>query len=265
MRRDGVRTRARAGVAAATRLLYLRLAHQQLRSPLAVVNLLIALFFLAVYQGAFGHARVISGLVGGSFLRFILPVTILNASISGTSAGQLLVADLESGYLRRLLTMPIPRTALVLAPMLVGATSVLAQAAVVAAVGIALGASSVTGALGWLVVLALALLWGLAFAGYSVASGLLAGNAAAAQTATFIFFPLTFLAPTFLPRADLEGWLRIASDANPTTYVLEGMRAVLIDGWQAGRLAVAFAVVATMCALTLAWAARVALRQTSRR
>ncbi|HLH65129.1 MAG TPA: ABC transporter permease [Solirubrobacteraceae bacterium] len=258
-------TQTPAGTLRATALLYRRLARQQLRSPLSAVNLLIALFFLAVYDGAFGHAGAINALVGGSFLRFILPVTILNASISGTSAGQLLVADLEAGYLRRLLTMPISRTSLVLAPMLVGASSVIAQAAVVELLGIALGAGSATGAAGWLVVLALALLWGLAFAGYSVASGLLAGNAAAAQTATFIFFPLTFLAPTFLPLSDLEGWLRIASYANPTTYVLEGMRSVLIHGWQPGRLAIAFAVVAAMCALTLLWAARTALRQTSRR
>lgn len=251
-------------VADGTRALYGRLLRQQMRSPLTALNLVLALFFLAVYTGAFGSSASIDDLVGGSFLRFILPVTILNAAIAGASAGQLLVADLESGYLRRLLTLPVPRIAVVLAPMLVGATLVVVQAALVVVLGIALGADSVTGAAGWLAVLGLALLWGVAFAGYAVATGLLAGNAAAAQTATFVFFPLTFLAPTFLPREQLTGWLETVSALNPTTYVLEAMRGVLIDGWQAGELAVGFAVAAALAVLALWWASRVAARVTAR-
>jgi len=45
----------------------------------------------------------------------------------------------------------------------------------------------------------------MAFAGYAVATGLLAGNAAAAQAATFVFFPLVFLAPTFMPARTTPG------------------------------------------------------------
>lgn len=248
----------------ATRLLYGRLLRQELRNPLTLVNLAIALFFLAVYVGAFGDAGGIERLVGGDYLTFVLPVTVLNAAIAGTAAGQTLVQDLEGGYLRRLLALPIPRSAIVLAPMLIGATQVLAQAALVAALGILLGADSATGAGGWLVVLGLALLWGLAFAGYSVATGLLAGNAAAAQTASFAFFPLIFLAPTFLPREQLQGWLEVAAAANPTTYVLEAMRAVLLDGWDGGRIALGVGVVAGLGVLSLMWAGRVALRFTAR-
>jgi ABC-type multidrug transport system permease subunit len=175
------------------------------------------------------------------------------------------VADLESGYLRRLLSLPVARSALVLAPMLLGATLVVVQASLVLAVGVLVGADLEAGAGGALVILALALLWGLAFGGYSVATGLLAGNAAGAQTAVFVFFPLTFLAPTFLPRDQLQGWLETASAANPTTYVLEAMRSVLIDGWDAGVLAAGFGVVAALCALSLLWATRVAGRITARR
>ncbi len=250
--------------ASQTRLLFGRLLRQQLRSGLTYGNLVISLFFLAVYVGAFGEAGAIERLTGADFLTFILPVTILNASIAGSSAGQVLVADLESGYLRRLLTLPVSRVALVLAPMLVGAVLVGAQAVLVLALGLALGAEVAAGAGGLLVVLALALLWGLAFAGYSVATGLLTGNAAAAQFATFLFFPLIFVAPTFLPREALEGWLETAAAFNPTTYVLEGMRALLIDGWDLGPVALAAGVIGVLCLLSLWWAARVATRTTAR-
>jgi len=173
-----------------------------------------------------------------------------------------LVADLESGYLRRLLTLPVSRVALVLAPMLVGAVLVLAQA--VLGLGLALGADVAAGAGGLLVVLLLALLWGLAFAGYSVATGLLTGNAAAAQFATFAFFALIFVAPTFLPREALEGWLETAASVNPTTYVLEGMRALLVDGWELEPVAPAGAIMVVLCLLSLLWASRVAMRITAR-
>ncbi len=177
----------------------------------------------------------------------------------------MLVADLESGYLRRLLSLPVARAALVLAPMLLGATLVAVQATLVLAVGVLVGAELEAGFAGALVVLSLALLWGLAFGGYSVATGLLAGTAAGAQTAVFIFFPLTFLAPTFLPRDQLQGWLATVAAANPTTYVLEAMRSVLIDGWDLGALAPGFGVVGALCVLSLVWATRVAGRVTARR
>lgn len=244
--------------------LYVRFVRRQVKDPLTYVNLLLAGFFLAVYTGAFGASEGIEELIGTDFLTFILPVIILNASIAGSIAGQLLVSDLESGYLRRLLTLPVERAAVVLAPMMIGATLVLAQATLVLVLGLALGASCTTGVGGLLVVLALALLWGLGFAGYSVASGLLAGNAAAAQTASFVFFPLLFLAPTFLPRDQLSGWLQKASAANPVTYVLETMRSVLIEGWDGGQLLTGFLVVGAFCALTLAWASRVSRRITTR-
>jgi ABC-type multidrug transport system permease subunit len=247
------------------RVLYLRLLRQQLVSPLTYANLLISLFFLAVYTGAFGGAPGIERITGADFLTFILPVTILTAAVSGSAAGQLLVADLESGYLRRLLTLPVSRTALVLAPMLVAATLVGVTAALVLALGLAFGVEVAAGPAGLLVVLALALLWGLAFGGYSVAAGLRAGTAAGAQTATFLFFPLIFLGPTFLPREALQGWLETASAFNPTTYALEAMRAVLIDGWEAGTIAAGFGVIGALCVAALWWATRVASGVTARR
>lgn len=245
--------------------LYVRLVRRQVKDVTTYVNLLLAGFFLAVYTGAFGASAGIEQLIGTDFLTFVLPVIILNASIAGSIAGQLLVSDLESGYLRRLLTLPVSRSSVVLAPMLIGATLVTAQASLVLVLGLALGASSATGLGGLLVVLGLALLWGLGFASYSVATGLLAGNAAAAQTASFVFFPLLFLAPTFLPRDQLAGWLQVAASANPVTYVLETMRSLLIVGWDSGQLVVGFAVVGGFCALTLIWASVVARRITTRR
>lgn len=256
---------ATPSVAVQLGILLARLLRQLVVAPTTYANLLISLFFLAVYTGAFGASVGFEMIIGADFLTFILPVSIVNASLAGAIAGQLLVEDLESGYLRRLQAMPISRIVIVLAPILVGALLVLTQAGLVVALGVILGVDVATGLAGLGLVLALSLLWGMAFAGYAVATGLMAGNAAAAQAATIIFFPLVFLAPTFMPRDQLQGWLQVAAAFNPTTYVLETMRGLLIDGWNPSQIASGFAVIGALCLGATLWAARVAKRTTSRR
>ena len=80
-------------------------------------------------------------------------------------------------------------------------------------------------------VVLLGVLLGIGFAGFTVSAALGSGSAAATQGASFLFFPLTFLAPTFVPLALLSGWLEVAAKINPITYVLEAMRALLNTGW----------------------------------
>jgi ABC-2 type transport system permease protein len=74
-------------------------------------------------------------------------------------------------------------------------------------------------------------LLGLGFAGFTMSAALGSGNSAVTQSASFVFFPLTFLAPTFVPLALLSGWLRFAAMLNPITYVLGAMRAIINEGW----------------------------------
>ena len=127
--------------------------------------------------------------------------------------------------------MAISKWAIILAPILVGAMRVLIQAGLILSIGIIIGADPAAGIFGYFAVLGIAFLWGMGFAGYSVAAGVRSGSSQGAQAATFLFFPALFLAPTFTPRYALKGWLQTASAYNPTTYVIEAMRAIMIDGW----------------------------------
>lgn len=62
------------------------------------------------------------------------------------------------------------------------------------------------------------------------------GSAAATQSAGFLFFPLTFLTASFVPLELLGGWLKTAAMFNPITYVLGGMRSLMLTGWQVSQL-----------------------------
>lgn len=204
------------------------------RTPAAVIpSLIISGFFLLVYQATLGDAaQFLPGLSGNSYLGFILPLSIVSASLSGAgTAGQNIVRDIENGYFDKLMLTPISRAALVLGPMIAGAFVLLMQSLLVTGMGLLLGLESATGIVGLIGIQVFALILGVAFAGFTVGIALRSGNAAATQGASFLFFPLTFLTATFVPVSLLSGWIRTAAEYNPITYVLEAMRALLLQSW----------------------------------
>jgi ABC-2 type transport system permease protein len=205
-----------------------------LRTPQAIVPpLIISIFFLVIYNSTLGEAaNFLPGLSGNSYLGFILPLSIVSASLSGSGiAAQNLVRDIETGYFDKLLLTPVSRTALLLGPIIAGAIILGLQAALVVLVATFMGLESATGILGILALIGLAVLLGLGFAGFTVSAALGSGSAAVTQAASFLFFPLTFLTASFVPLELLSGWLEVAARINPITYVLEAMRSLLNEGW----------------------------------
>lgn len=206
------------------------------RVPAAVIpGLLISAFFLFVYNASLGNASsFLPGLAGKSYLAFILPVSIISSALSGAGlAGESIVRDIENGYFDKLMLTPISRGALLLGAMIAGAFVLGLQTLIVMVVGLLMGLQSETGIAGLAVVMGLALLLGAGFSGLTVGVALRTGSGAATQGASFMFFPLTFLTATFVPVSLLSGWIKVAATYNPITYILEAMRSVLLNGWEA--------------------------------
>jgi ABC-2 type transport system permease protein len=204
------------------------------RRPAALIPpIAISLFFLVIYNSTLGGAAAfIPNLGANSYLGFILPLSIVSASLSGAGiAAQNLVRNIESGYFDKLLLTPIKRSALLTGTILSGAVILGLQAALVLGVAMLMGLRIETGILGAVAVVGMSVLLGLGFAGFTMSAALGSGSAAVTQSAGFIFFPLTFLAPTFVPLELLSGWLRVAARLNPITYVLQAMRAIINEGW----------------------------------
>jgi len=225
-------------------LLTKRVAPDALVNPVLVINLILALLFLVVYDGTVGGLSVVVNIAGGNYYNFILPAAILAAAVGGGAAGLLLVSDLQSGYFYRQLTMPIQRSAMITSLMIVSAFQVALQAGVVIGVAILLGAEPQTGILGIACLIGLAFAWGIGFAAYSIAIAILTRDVQMTAAANLIFIPLIFLSPLLIPYHYLKPWMQLAADINPTRYVMEGMRSLLITGWD-GQLLVK-ALVASM-------------------
>src|SRR6185503_485886 len=98
--------------------------------------------------------------------------------------------------------------------------------------GLITGVRFETGLLGIVAFIALASFWGLVFTGFPYAIALKTGNPAAVNTSFILFFPFAFLTTSFVPREALSGWMDTAAAWNPVTYVLEGMRVLISEGWR---------------------------------
>jgi ABC-2 type transport system permease protein len=201
------------------------------REPEAIVPaLIVPVFFYVVNVGALGSFAENAGAVG-DFKAFQLPVAIIFA-VTGVSQAGALVTDIQDGYFDRLLMTPIKRLALLLGLMVADLALVMGLSLPVLALGFATGVRFKTGVLGVVVFVVLAGVWGLVFTGFPYAIALKTGSPGAVASSFLIFFPFAFLTTSFLPKDALSGWLSAVATVNPVTYLLQGLRSLITEGWE---------------------------------
>ncbi len=205
------------------------------REPESVIPaLVVPLFFFVVNVGSL-QSITESVDPGFDYKAFQLPVAIIFA-VTGVSRASALVTDIQTGYFDRLLVTPIHRLTLLLGLMVADFALVVALTIPVVILGLVLGVSFASGPLGILVFILMAGLWGVVFTGFPYAIALKTGNPAAVNASFILFFPFAFLTTTFVPKEALTGWLSAIATVNPVTYLLEGLRSLIFDGWVAADL-----------------------------
>ena len=236
-------------------LLGAREVRTAMRTPAYLIpNLLVPIFFYFVMVGSLEKFAGNSGLA--NWQAFQLPMALIFA-VQGGSAGLNMVADIESGYFDKLLLTPVSRFSILIGAMSADFFRIMLQATLVVVVALLAGLHFETGLPGAAVMILLASFFGLAYSGIGFAVALKTGNAQATQSMWFLFMPLMFLTTMFAPKEALSGWLSTAATINPMTYLLQGMRSLSMEGWEAGDLLVAVAAVTALgsFSLTLAFMA----------
>ena len=195
----------------------------------------IALFFFIVNIASFSK---LTKSAGGSFdyTAFEMPTAIL-LGVTGISRAGALVLDIQNGYLDRLLMTPVRRISILVGHMVADVAVAIALTVPILALGFAIGVRFETGVIGVLAFIGFAALWSLAFAGFGYAIALKTGNPAAVNSSFLLFFPFLFLTTSYVPRSQLSGWLDTVAGLNPVTYLLEGLRSLVMQGWEAESLA----------------------------
>jgi ABC-2 type transport system permease protein len=131
---------------------------------------------------------------------------------------------------------------------------------VVLIAGLALGARIQSGVAGAVVIVLLSALFGVAYAGFGILVALRTRNVQATQSSFLLFFPLLFLTPNFVPFDRLEPVMETLARINPVSYVIVGLRALIIDGWDWGKIGVCVGVIAVMGAVLTALSLRTMAR-----
>ncbi len=163
-----------------------------------------------------------------------------------------LVLDVQNGYFDRLLLTPVRRTAILVGHMAADVAVAAVLTVPILLLGFILGVRFEGGPLGVLAFMVLASLWSLAFAGFGYAIALKTGNPAAVNSSFLLFFPFLFLTTSYVPRSELSGWLDTVAGLNPVTYILEGLRSLVMgSGWQWDELGKALVAIAVVAAVSM--------------
>jgi ABC-2 type transport system permease protein len=225
------------------------------RTPEALVpTLFIPLFFLVVNVGQAGKifpAHSTGFLKGQGYGAFQLPASLLLAASFGTAA-LFLVEDIEGGYFDKLRSAPIPRTSIVLGRLIAELVKGLFISVAIVLLAMAFGITIASGVIGFVLLVVMTALWSVVFVGFMQLIALKTRSAAATNSGGLVFFPLLFLTPNFVPRDMLTRPMEVAASFNPVTYVMEGLRSLILVDMEWSRILPAFAVVAVLGGLMLA-------------
>ncbi len=206
----------------------LRAVPRELES--VIPPIFIALFFFVVNIGTLQRLTE-SHIKGFDIKAFMLPTAIL-IGVTGVSRAGALVMDIQGGYFDRLLLTPVRRLAILVGHMVADVAIACGLTLPIVILALALGVRLEAGPAGFVVFILIAGLWSLAFAGFGYAIALKTGNPAAVNSSFLLFFPFLFMTSSYVPRGQLTGWLNTIAAWNPVTYVLEGLRSLVTQGWQ---------------------------------
>ncbi len=229
-----------------------------LRQPAnTVFPIVFPMALLAVTSAGLSAATEIPGFPTDSFLAFFLAFPFIQGALFATmNAGTDLARDVQTGFLNRLALTPMRGAALIAGQLGGIALMGLVQAIFYLSIGLAFGVRLESGVPGTVVLLSLATLIAIAFGALGAFFALRTGSSESVQGLFPLLFVLLFLSSMNLPRELIEtDWFRTVATLNPVSYLIEGVRSLIITGWDVQALALAFGIGSAIAVLAIAAAA----------
>jgi ABC-2 type transport system permease protein len=186
--------------------------------------------FLWLFAMGFGlrGSVTMGGAAGVDYVSFLVPgIAIMTVLFASMFAAISIVWDREFGFLKELLVAPVPRSAIVAAKMLAGASMALTEVALMLLIAPLFGARfHVLGALAALPVLGVA---GMTVNGLGIAiASRMRTLEGFGGIVNFIIQPLFFLSGALYPVDGLPRALAVAVRLNPMSYVVDAVRGVML-------------------------------------
>jgi ABC-2 type transport system permease protein len=235
---------------------------RQSRQPANVVApVIFPLGLLAVNAGGLQPATTIPGFPTDRFVAFAFAVPFMQGALFATmNAGTDLARDIQTGFLNRLALTPMRGLALVLGQLAGVAAVALVHAVFYVVIAYAVDVHPESGAGGVAVLLVLAVAIAVGFGAAGIFMALRTGSGEAIQGLFPVLFVFLLISSMNFPRNLIESdWFRWAATINPVSYLIEGIRSLIIDGWDGRALGLAFAIALALLVAGLG-AAALALR-----
>ncbi|MBI4948246.1 ABC transporter permease [Candidatus Berkelbacteria bacterium] len=205
------------------------------------------IFFFAVNSLSLSSFAKVPGFPDVSYKDFIAPVAIFTAIFfSAGNAGIELVQDIQSGYFKKLIIMPINRLSIVLAKLTEIAVQSIGQGIIMLVLLLIWGVKIQAGFTGVLAIFGMLILFAMAWSCIGMISALRTQNARLVQSLFILVFPLLYLTTSQSPRELLPTTFATITDYNPVTYIIEGIRALILNGWGSSDITYGFLAAAGM-------------------
>ncbi|MFE6727113.1 MULTISPECIES: ABC transporter permease [Streptomyces] len=212
-----------------------------------LMPIIFTLLFVYVFGGSVG------GSLGGNrqdYLNYLVPglMAMMGMNIA-MAVGTGVNDDFRKGVMDRFRTMPIARSSVLIAKIVVELGRMMVAIVILLAMGFALGMTLGTSVLGLLGAVALSAVFGAAIMWIFIVLGLAMKTAQAVQgMGMLVLMPLQFGSSIFAPPTTMPGWLQTFTDYNPLSNLADAVRGLMMGG-----------PVADSVWVTLAWAAAITL------
>ncbi len=204
------------------------------------LNLLFTITQPAIWLVFFGTAvgrAIDKDLLGTSnYIGFMLAGVIAFTVVTNTVSGAMpMLWDKETGYLDKLLGMPIARSSLIVSRFVFQFALGTAQVLLVFVAAVAVAVDIEAGALGGVVILAVAGLLSMALTAlFTALAYRVPTHGTFFAIAGFITLPLVFMSTAFVPIEAMPPWMALVARLNPLTYAIDAIRDLVLEGWDGG-------------------------------
>jgi ABC-2 type transport system permease protein len=184
----------------------------------AVMPIAFMLLFVYVFGGAIQTGS-------GKYVNYLLPGILLITIASGISyTAYRLFLDVQSGIFERFQSMPIARSSVLWAHVLTSLVANVISLVVVVLVALLMGFRSGAGALAWLAVVGILMLFTIALTWLAVIPGLSAKSVDGASAFSYPLIFLPFISSAFVATATMPGPVRAFAENQPVTSIVNTVR-----------------------------------------
>jgi ABC-2 type transport system permease protein len=228
-----------------------------LRQPVWIVVMLTQpLFWLLLYSQLFKRVVDLPGFGNQSYLEFLTPgIVIMTAFFSATWSGMAMIEDLDRKVIDRFLATPVSRISLVLSQVVRAGMIAAIQTVIILGIAWLLAARVERGAVGWIVMIAVAALVAAGFAGISHGLALIVRREETLiAVLNFFGLPLTFVSAILIAQALMPAWMRWAAKFNPVQWGVVTTREMANTSTDWGAVGVYLGLLLAFTAATTAFA-----------